>query len=223
FKVHACSVMYEDCGSDINRVKERLNVLRHRVRNEGLGEMIIALGAIGPMVWESHWVQNVCDFTCDYMDIPPQKPSHLKMPYPYDWLSYYLIQLRNGHRFDLVPYMPTIAAGWYPSPWGYPEQTRPPYNFPTRQEWKAELLRIAQDLHYHQNMGIPVGDKQLQKAFTIYAWNEFGEGGILAPTQGDGYMKLECIREVFGVKEFSENNSVVKTDCKRKCLSVTRN
>ena len=37
-----------------------------------------------------------------------------------------------------------------------------------------------------------------QKAFTIYAWNEFGEGGIVAPTRGDGYMKLESIGTVFG-------------------------
>lgn len=33
--------------------------------------------------------------------------------------------------------------------------------------------------------------------FTIYAWNEYGEGGIVAPTQGDQAMKLEVIREVF--------------------------
>jgi hypothetical protein len=32
----------------------------------------------------------------------------------------------------------------------------------------------------------------------IYAWNEFGEGGIVAPTRGDGYMKLETIRGVLG-------------------------
>jgi hypothetical protein len=32
----------------------------------------------------------------------------------------------------------------------------------------------------------------------VYAWNEFGEGGFVAPTHGEGFMKLECIREVFG-------------------------
>jgi len=37
----------------------------------------------------------------------------------------------------------------------------------------------------------------VQKAFTIYAWNEFGEGGFVAPTAGDKYMKLEAIQEVF--------------------------
>jgi hypothetical protein len=32
----------------------------------------------------------------------------------------------------------------------------------------------------------------------IYAWNEFGEGGIVAPTRGEQSMKLEAIRAVFG-------------------------
>jgi hypothetical protein len=32
----------------------------------------------------------------------------------------------------------------------------------------------------------------------IYAWNEFGEGGIVAPTRGEGMMKLQAIRLVFG-------------------------
>ncbi len=35
------------------------------------------------------------------------------------------------------------------------------------------------------------------QAFTIYAWNEFGEGGILAPTTGEGFMKLQTISAVF--------------------------
>jgi hypothetical protein len=32
----------------------------------------------------------------------------------------------------------------------------------------------------------------------IYAWNEFGEGGIVAPTRGENGMKLEAVRNVFG-------------------------
>lgn len=38
-------------------------------------------------------------------------------------------------------------------------------------------------------------------AFTIYAWNEFDEGGIVAPKQGDQYMKLEGIKTVFGAPQ----------------------
>jgi hypothetical protein len=59
---------------------------------------------------------------------------------------------------------------------------------------------MAEDLEDSPGLGIPLPDGSCQKAFTIYCWNEFGEGGMVAPTRGDGYMKLECIREVFGVK-----------------------
>lgn len=48
-------------------------------------------------------------------------------------------------------------------------------------------------LDSYPKLGFPGG----RKALLIYAWNEFGEGGIVAPTKGDGTMKLEGIREVF--------------------------
>lgn len=32
---------------------------------------------------------------------------------------------------------------------------------------------------------------------TDNGYKTFGEGGIVAPTKGDGYMKLESIRQVF--------------------------
>ena len=38
----------------------------------------------------------------------------------------------------------------------------------------------------------------VRPAVSIYAWNEFGEGGIVAPTRGDGTMKIDVIAEVFG-------------------------
>lgn len=55
----------------------------------------------------------------------------------------------------------------------------------------------------HQ-LGIPNRNGTVQPAFVIYAWNEFGEGGIVAPTQGDGLMKLEGIREVFATNAYSQ-------------------
>lgn len=54
------------------------------------------------------------------------------------------------------------------------------------------------DLRASTRLGIPRRDGTVARAFTIYARNEFGEGGIVAPTQGEGMMKLEGIAEVFG-------------------------
>jgi hypothetical protein len=39
---------------------------------------------------------------------------------------------------------------------------------------------------------------QRQKILTIHAWNEFGEGGFLAPTVEEKTMKLEVLKDVFG-------------------------
>ena len=66
---------------------------------------------------------------------------------------------------------------------------------------EAVLRQVReQALDPANNFGFP--DKSLprgvQPAVNIYAWNEYGEGGIMAPTQGDGYMKLETIAKVFG-------------------------
>ena len=49
----------------------------------------------------------------------------------------------------------------------------------------------------YPGLGLPLPHGRRQRVFTIYAWNEFGEGGFLAPTEVDGFMKPEAIREVF--------------------------
>jgi len=115
-----------------------------------------------------------------------------------------MIQMRVGHKFDEIPYMPVIASSWSPKPWKYSKDTRPPYEFPTAEQWERELHRVAYDLHNVPQLGIPRSDGTRQKVFTIYAWNEFAEGGIVAPTEGEGYMKLEGIKKVFGVKDHPE-------------------
>jgi hypothetical protein len=48
------------------------------------------------------------------------------------------------------------------------------------------------------NLGLPLPGGGRQGAFTIYAWNEFGEGVIAAPTCGEQSMKLDAILAVFG-------------------------
>jgi hypothetical protein len=65
-------------------------------------------------------------------------------------------------------------------------------------EWAAELRAVRDDLAKGPRLGVPRRDGSCQPAFTIYAWNEFGEGGVVAPTQGEGAMKLEAINDVFG-------------------------
>ena len=42
--------------------------------------------------------------------------------------------------------------------------------------------------------------KSKHKIVTLYAWNEWTEGGYLEPEKKYGYGYLEAIRKVFGVK-----------------------
>ena len=53
----------------------------------------------------------------------------------------------------------------------------------------------------HSRLGFPKKDGTCQKAFTIYAWNEYGEGGFMVPNKSGDNMKLEVVKEVFGAEE----------------------
>jgi hypothetical protein len=197
FKIHSGDAYYSSCNQDTNLMKSRLDILRQKVKDAGLGEMLIGIGLCDSQGYtlRNLWIPQVFDFTAMYMDVPrlEQKDSN----YPYKMLAEYNQSSRLSCANDKtsIMFMPYVAAGWQPRPWG---DYRASFEFPNRQEWKNELLKIKQDLDCYKKLGLPIDDKNKQKIFTIYAWNEFGEGGFAAPTQGDKYMKLEGIKEIFG-------------------------
>ncbi|MCL5270216.1 MAG: hypothetical protein M1457_06640 [bacterium] len=199
FKFHSGGRFYEDCDGDIQKCRARLNDLRDKVRKAGLGEMVICGGNMGP-VKEGHWALGLFDFGGDYNAVLVEEKAKGGPDQPFALEADFAARIREERSRSLIPYMPFLLAGWNPRPWHGTTN----FALPTRAQWKAELERVARELSANPNLGIPLPDGRLQKAFNIYAWNEFGEGGFVAPTRGDGYMKLECIREVFGVKKPSE-------------------
>lgn len=192
FKVHGGHYFLRQNSDDAENAREKLERLRAAVRDAGLGEMIIGCGVGGhESIGAEHWAAKIFDFTATYMDLP-QKEQKAE-DYPYADLENFTVEGRAKHASDAVPYLPYLAAGWNPRPW--PDK-RACFAFPTAAEWTGSLERMKEDLAKGSALGLPGG----VKAFTIYAWNEFGEGGIVAPTVGDKHMKLEGIRSVFGVK-----------------------
>lgn len=196
FKVHGGDFFIEQNGGDVDLARRRLDLLRASARDNGLGEMLIGGGvmatqAIGP----DNPIARLFDFTCTYMDVPPHE--RMEEDYDYEMLADLARTARYVHAADAVPYVPYLAAGWNPRPW--PDE-RATYAFPRRDQWNAELVRMKQDLAALPNLGFPRRDGTLEPAFNIYAWNEFGEGGIVAPTESEGAMKLEEIRDVFDVR-----------------------
>ncbi len=192
FKVHGGHYFVMQNDKDLAKCKVKLDELRTAVRDAGLGEMLIGCGVGGPeSIFPEHWAAKLFDFTATYMDLPQQEQR--AEDYPFSDLERFTEEGRIKHFNDPVPYMPYVAAGWNPRPW---LDKRPCYTFPNREEWIAALQSVKKDLLAQPKLGLPGGFK----AFTIYAWNEFGEGGIVAPTQGDQYMKLEGIKAAFGGK-----------------------
>ena len=193
FVVHDGSGFYVGCGKSVERARARLDYLRAQVRQAGLGEMVIGGGNLASVVKPIQWAAKLFDFAADYMKVPPGVTGSV---HPYPELIAYMKSERATRREDIIPYLPPLGVGWDPRPW---HEKRPSFVEPTAAEWTAALQGMAQDVA-SGNYGIPRPDGSVQKAFVIYAWNEFGEGGFVAPTAGDGMMKLDAIQAVFGAK-----------------------
>jgi hypothetical protein len=82
-----------------------------------------------------------------------------------------------------VPFFPLVVSGWDPRPW---REHRASFAFPTDAEWESELRMVQAQLAPRgtPNLGWPLQGGGIQPVFNIYAWNEFGEEGMMAPTQG---------------------------------------
>lgn len=192
FKIHGLDYFYQQNGNEPKQVNAWLDVLRRMASENGLSNPLIS-GGVTPGEVPSRDRVAPFDFLTTYMDIPnlPQRTE----PYPFELLIKHaevswLLYAEHSSK----PYVPFVPAGWDPRPWRDP---RPAFAFPARQEWMAALGRVKAALDRYANLGIPV-KSGTKKMFLIYAWNEFGEGGIVAPTSGDKEMRLDAVRAVFG-------------------------
>jgi hypothetical protein len=192
FKVHGVDYFFNQNGRDSVRVMRRLDMLRRIARESGLPEPLIS-GGVGVSGVATGPVVAPYDFLTTYMEMPnlPQK----EQPYPYEDLLKYAEQGWDRYaRLSQKPYVPFLPAGWDPRPWKDP---RPSFALPDLEQWIAALKHAKSALDAAPNLGIPLENGGRQKMLLIYAWNEFGEGGIVAPTRADGDMKLRAISSVF--------------------------
>ena len=93
------------------------------------------------------------------------------------------------------PYIPEVTAGWDKRPWegtsGLNQQ--PGWYFPDRtpRQFAGFLRDAIRWMDAHPDQTTP------ERVVLIYAWNEFGEGGYIAPTKGDPQgLYLQAIRSV---------------------------
>ncbi len=193
FKIHGAGAFLEQCGRDPARVRARIDVLRRISVESGGGDPLVSGGIVRGHEGMTGMLAPY-DFLSTYMEMP--QVSAEGGPHPYEQLldyareSWRLTAEKSGK-----PYVPFLPAGWDPRPWRDP---RPPFVLPDRGQWIEALRTVKRALDEDDRLGIPLANGRRQKSFLIYAWNEYGEGGFIAPTRGEGTMKLEAIREVFG-------------------------
>jgi len=196
FKIHGLQHFLNQNGGDTQRVAERLRTLRDIAGESGLPDLLICGGVVPAEADTSAAAAAPYDFLTTYMDMPGL--PKIEKPYPYALLLTHAEQAWKRYAEKSPrPYVPYLPAGWDPRPWKDP---RPSFRMPTRGEWQSALRKARQALDHNSNLGVRPSSGQRQKMLLIYAWNEFGEGGFVAPTRGEGMMKLEAIQQVFGSK-----------------------
>jgi hypothetical protein len=93
------------------------------------------------------------------------------------------------------PYLPAVSAGWDARPWEPPQGLgkKPGWYFPDRtpEQFAASLRDAIEWMDRHPDQTIA------ERTILVYAWNEFGEGGYIAPTKGDPEGRyLEALQSV---------------------------
>ena len=194
FKIHGLQHFLNQNGRDMQRAAGRLRILRDIARESGLPDPLVSGGVVPSEADTITAAAGPYDFLTTYMDMPGL--PKVEKPYPYALLLAHAEKAwKRCAEKSPRPYVPYLPAGWDPRPWKDP---RPSFDMPTREEWLSALRRIKAVLDNDPNLGLRPSPSQRQKMLLIYAWNEFGEGGFVAPTQGEGKMKLEAIQQVFG-------------------------
>ncbi len=200
FKIHSLRYWLAQCLGSVELASQRIDRMRDIARSNGLS-LLIGGGvmAFEPYDVEMRALARAVDFLASYMDVPDADGD--AGDHPYQNLIDFAERGWIHHATESVAaYMPYLPAGWNPKPWHDP---RPSFAFPDSSQWVAALTRIKDALNRYPRLRVPDATSVGQKIFNIYAWNEFGEGGIVAPTIGDGWMKLEGIRSVFGEEALS--------------------
>lgn len=104
-------------------------------------------------------------------------------------------------RCSPMPYIPLLTSGWDRRPWEAPARPeRYTWYYPDRTPGQfGELVRLAREW-IEQNPD----ETSRERLMLVYAWNEYAEGGIIAPTVGNQGHYLKALRSAISPQGASE-------------------
>ena len=191
FKVHGHDYLMAQFGG-VPGAARRLSELREKAKNRTGLDMIITSGVTqgnDPLRLRGDMEAGI-DFFSTYMDIPPDEP--VEVDYDYERLFGLAEDMAEKYGLAGVSYQPYFPAGWNPRPWHDP---RPCYALPGRVQIAECVKKLMEIIDRYDCLGISERGFGRVKAFTVYAWNEYGEGGMLAPNIIDGFSRLLGLKE----------------------------
>jgi hypothetical protein len=206
----------------VDKAAESIRYLRDQTRKAGYGEVHFAavewgvqdqhgsiLGDLNECI-RKMTIDSVTSYAWCHNTLPNDGLTGSYDPWAKDAMAFWKV---FDEKFS-VPYFPHVSVGWDPSP-----------RCPATMQYKigGPLMYHTLDgtyeiLHepYLSTIVSPNAPDQFKKALvqarkhldskpfpipkvvTLYAWNEWTEGGYLEPEEQYGYGYLEAIREVFG-------------------------
>lgn len=173
--------------------------LREQVRSR-LNKEPVILWLYNPD-WNSDYVAFVqSDYSVDgyaCFQLGPATPAESYAATLSHWPEFMLRQQAYFH-------IPCVSTGldrrpWYRITWGWSGEgvNDEPYNTDiTLAAFQDHLLTVKSYLDSRQST--------TSKTLTIYAWNEWGEGGEIEPSRVGGYEYLDAVQAVFGLSSITE-------------------
>jgi len=200
FSIYQPATFIEGLGGTA-AAREALDAWRARLRAGGLGELhlnlvdyqlvkgdaralVRALGA--DSVTSYTWVHEPAVFQTMAASFPAAPYAQARRAYFESWD-------RRWADFE-VPHFPNVTLGWDSTPRVPPGQTlaRGPYpHSPVLVGNTPGAVREAVREAARRALRHPVG----RRIVTVYAWNEWTEGGVLEPEAEYGFGYLEAIRD----------------------------
>jgi hypothetical protein len=216
FEMDAFLKNYGNVYADVNAALQKY---RRKAREAGIGEILV-----GARTWpvpevrdyQKRFVESGFDFLTSYQYEGyggVREKSKTSQENDYSVMMKYDIQaLDDVTREKTLPFIPTVGVGFDVRPWEKCHGVDKGLGHPLEYYTGNTSEKIAE----HVDQGIQWikanPDKILARMLIIYAWNEYGEGGWLVPTESEGNARLEAIKKVaeraaaMPVRESGKNN-----------------